>query len=184
MASLAFTSFMIHPLPFPPLNTKTKTNNSCFCFPVCRFVSSSEKFNFFSLSPLPKPTHATASSSDQHSQQHEEEEDNDNNDENFEVLTAIRSKFNDIVIVDTSTSRMLLLDHTSSPFILSFVEIFTHLIYKIESLLILQIMFIAFSTRVFRNGLIVTGYAVSSGQSCTCILSLLCFENMYVYLFV
>ncbi|XP_044497295.1 uncharacterized protein LOC123219406 isoform X3 [Mangifera indica] len=114
MASLAFTSFMIHPLPFPPLNTKTKTNNSCFCFPVCRFVSSSEKFNFFSLSPLPKPTHATASSSDQHSQQHEEEEDNDNNDENFEVLTAIRSKFNDIVIVDTSTSRMLLLDHTNN----------------------------------------------------------------------
>ncbi|KAJ0016747.1 hypothetical protein Pint_11687 [Pistacia integerrima] len=113
MASLAFTSFMIHPLPLPlPLNfkTNTNTNNGFYCFPSCRRASSLEKFNFFSLSPLPKPSTSATASSDQHSQQHEDEEE----DESFQVLTAIRSKYNDIVIVDTSTSRMLLLDHTNN----------------------------------------------------------------------
>ncbi|XP_031287798.1 uncharacterized protein LOC116146527 isoform X2 [Pistacia vera] len=111
MASLAFTSFMIHPLPLPlNFKTNTNTNNGFYCFPSCRRASSLEKFNFFSLSPLQKPSTSATASSDQHSQQHEDEEE----DESFQVLTAIRSKYNDIVIVDTSTSRMLLLDHTNN----------------------------------------------------------------------
>ncbi|PSS11282.1 Polyamine aminopropyl transferase [Actinidia chinensis var. chinensis] len=39
-----------------------------------------------------------------------DEEENDDHDEEFQVVTAIRSNYNDIVIVDTPRSRMLLLD--------------------------------------------------------------------------
>lgn len=42
----------------------------------------------------------------------EEEEEDDDNGEDFQVLTAVRSNYNDIVIVETPKSRMLLLDST------------------------------------------------------------------------
>lgn len=42
----------------------------------------------------------------------EEDEEDDDNGEDFQVLTAVRSNYNDIVIVETPKSRMLLLDST------------------------------------------------------------------------
>ncbi|KAF7824444.1 putative spermidine synthase [Senna tora] len=55
------------------------------------------------------------------SAQHREEDDDDDDDESFRVLTAVKSDYNDIMIVDTPKSRMLLLDSSrTSSFSLSF----------------------------------------------------------------
>lgn len=42
--------------------------------------------------------------------------------ENFQVLTAIHTQYNDILIVDTPQSRMLLLDSTRTLFLFLFVS--------------------------------------------------------------
>lgn len=83
---------------------------------------------------------------------------------NFQLLMAVKSSFNDILIVDTPKSRMLLLDstrmlplphadthiHVATPG----VAIFIYILLTVDRM---QIMFIAFFTRT-RNGRVPTGY--------------------------
>lgn len=80
-----------------------KINNTPLFF-FARHGSSLLKPNIYPVSRFRKAKATTDSNNQQ--QQREDEE------ENFQVLTALRSKYNDIVIVDTPKSRMLLLDST------------------------------------------------------------------------
>lgn len=106
MASLVVTDFVINPASASRHTSNPITNNTffVFCFPK-RGASLLLKSHLYSASRFRKANATTASSSsDQYDQQPQEE--------NFQVVAAVRSKYNDIVIVDTPESRMLLLDST------------------------------------------------------------------------
>lgn len=106
MASLVVTDFVINPASASRHTSNPITNNTffVFCFPK-RGASLLLKSQLYSASRFRKANATTASSSsDQYDQQPQEE--------NFQVVAAVRSKYNDIVIVDTPESRMLLLDST------------------------------------------------------------------------
>lgn len=80
--------------------------------------------------------------------------------ETFQVLTAVKTRYNDILVVDTPKSRMLLLDSTrthSFYFCSYFFHIYHSMIKWIDSFP-MQIMSIAFYKRVMRNGLAHIGY--------------------------
>ncbi|XP_021668420.2 uncharacterized protein LOC110656125 isoform X2 [Hevea brasiliensis] len=117
-------SFSLHKLVVstPPLTNywnlhPRSPRNGSFAFPDVSKCSGSDPNTTFTFplitSPLSK--HKTCSnvhsllpafSSDSIQQEAEEE------DEEYHVLTAVRSKHNDIIIVDTPKARMLLLDST------------------------------------------------------------------------
>ncbi|KAK7323775.1 hypothetical protein VNO77_27266 [Canavalia gladiata] len=95
-------------LALPPLHLGNGVKVKSFPFPIA--ANHSPK-------PQPKPSlflcthqsktiaHFSSSSHSVNAQQQENDEE-----ENFQVLTAIRSDYNDILILDTPKSRMLLLD--------------------------------------------------------------------------
>jgi len=95
------------------------------------------------------------SSSDSNKEEQEEE---------YKVLTAVKSQYNDILIVDTPKTRMLLLDSTRNfllihlSFLFSFFGEGVLFLFFNVWWLIIQIMFIAFFTRMVRNGLVHIGY--------------------------
>ena len=77
--------------------------------------------------------------------------------EDYQVLTALRSIYNDIVIVDTPESRMLLLDSTRKSFTLISMVYYRYCLKLTVPFMMMQIMFIAFLTST-RNGLNHIGY--------------------------
>lgn len=106
MASLVVTDLVINPASASRHTSNPITNNTffVFCFPKRR-ASLLLKSHLYSASRFRKANATTASSSsDQYDQTPQEE--------NFQVVAAVRSKYNDIVIVETPESRMLLLDST------------------------------------------------------------------------
>lgn len=85
--------------------------------------------------------------------------------EDFQVLTAIKSEYNDILILDTPKSRLLLLDSTRMLSLTPAFGFFLQVSCKIKSnqipsnstFTLIQIMYIAFLIRK-RNGLVHIGY--------------------------
>ena len=62
---------------------------------------------------------SSSSASTSVTSQQKQQEDDNNEEETFQVLTAMKSDYNDIMIVDTPKSRVLLLDSTRTPLSLS-----------------------------------------------------------------
>jgi hypothetical protein len=84
--------------------------NGSFTFPPNSYNSISQHVwsSTFSVGKLKaKAAKCRCASSARAAQQEDEEEEED-----FQVLAALRSSFNDILIIDTPNSRMLLLDST------------------------------------------------------------------------
>lgn len=73
-------------------------------------LSSFSRTNLRSFSRFEKKF--IANSSTERFQQQNDEKELPQEEEEFQVLTAVRSKYNEIVIVETRQSRMLLLDST------------------------------------------------------------------------
>lgn len=91
-----------------PLTNQTQEQR--WCSPTIAFFPFPNTCHLPQIcSPLVRKTNAKAHNILQGSSGSSEEQEQE---EKYEVLSAVRSKYNDIVIVDTPKARMLLLDST------------------------------------------------------------------------
>lgn len=117
--ALPLTKF-VPPLPHVAIGIKLK--------PFTFSIASTHSLSSTPKHPLFLSTHHHSKSNAHFSfsvsaQQQQQQQVEADEEENFQVLTALKTDYNDILIVDTPKSRMLLLDSSCTPFSVTMSEL-------------------------------------------------------------